>query len=250
MLRKPIPLAAAIVLIVASATLPTPLTAQQHDDETEHSFRFDVVTGGPPAVWSYRTGGFLGILMLELTPELRLHFGVSEDAGVMISSVGEDSPAAEAGLQVGDIITSVDGEPVADSRGVVRAISSHEGGEAATLELFRDGSYTTVTATLGERERTQFWLNTLGGPGPGRLRIMGEEGESVFVLPRPDSEAMHLKQEAVNEVMENLQERLASPEFQGQMMEFRSNTAHLEERIRELEARLEALTKQLESLAD
>ena len=42
--------------------------------------------------------GYLGVQLLDLTPELRVHFGVSEDSGVMISQIVEDSPAAAAGL--------------------------------------------------------------------------------------------------------------------------------------------------------
>jgi membrane-associated protease RseP (regulator of RpoE activity) len=234
------------LIAVTLMTAPPTLLASQHEQETEHRIQVDVAPGHEPMVWSYRQGGFLGILMVDLTPELRSHFGVSKDAGVMISSITDESPAAEAGLRVGDIITSIDGESMSGSREVVRAIASKGGGESVTVEVFRDGSYSSLTATLAERERTQFWLNTLGRQG-GHLRVMGEGGESVFVLPGPDSE-LHLQGRAVDEVMEDLHESLTSPEFRGRMMEFRSNTAQLEERIKELEKRLQELSEQLEKI--
>ena len=99
-----------------------------------------------------RSGGFLGVGFSELTPELRAHFGVPEDAGVMVSKVIDDSPASRAGVQVGDIISAVDGETVSSGRDLTRAISSREDGEATILEVWRDARVETLTATLEERK--------------------------------------------------------------------------------------------------
>ncbi len=96
-------------------------------------------------------GGFLGVQMTELTPELRAHFGVPEDAGVMVSKVVDDSPASRAGVQVGDVISGVDGETVSSGGALARAIGGHQDGEAVILEVWRDGSLETLTATLEER---------------------------------------------------------------------------------------------------
>lgn len=98
-------------------------------------------------------GGFLGVQMTELTPELRAHFGVPEDAGVMVSKVVDDSPASRAGIQVGDVISAVDGETVSSGGALARAISGHGDAEAVTLEIWRDGAVETLTATLEERNK-------------------------------------------------------------------------------------------------
>jgi hypothetical protein len=45
----------------------------------------------------FRRGGYLGVQLTDLTPELRRHFGVPEESGVMISGVSEEGPAATAG---------------------------------------------------------------------------------------------------------------------------------------------------------
>ncbi len=97
-------------------------------------------------------GAFLGVQMTELTPELRAHFGVPEDAGVMVSKVVDDSPASRAGVQVGDVVSAVDGEAVSSGRSLARAIDGREDGDAVTLEVWRDGSVETLTATLEQRE--------------------------------------------------------------------------------------------------
>ncbi|HEY0513278.1 MAG TPA: PDZ domain-containing protein, partial [Thermoanaerobaculia bacterium] len=59
--------------------------------------------------------GYLGIGLTELTPELRTHFGVPEEAGVMVSKVEPGSPAEKAGIKVGDILTRVDGNAIKSS---------------------------------------------------------------------------------------------------------------------------------------
>jgi len=101
--------------------------------------------------WMPARGGFLGVGMTELTAELREHFGVAGEAGVMVSKVIEDSPAYRAGIRVGDIITAVDDGRVASGRALAHLVSEHESGETVALEIWRDGSPLTVTATLDER---------------------------------------------------------------------------------------------------
>jgi hypothetical protein len=98
-------------------------------------------------------GAFLGVQLSELTPELRTHFGVPDDAGVMVGKVVDDSPALRAGLEVGDIVTAVGGEPVASASALSRAIRGHEDGDTVVLEVWRDGRVQKIDATLEERER-------------------------------------------------------------------------------------------------
>jgi len=56
---------------------------------------------------------YVGISLTELTPELREFFGAPKDAGVLVSSVAENGPAAKAGVRVGDVITSANGKATA-----------------------------------------------------------------------------------------------------------------------------------------
>lgn len=98
-------------------------------------------------------GAFLGVQLSDLTPELRTHFGVPEDAGVMVGKLVDGSPAFRAGLEVGDIVTAVDGEPVASASALARAVRGHEDGNTVVLEVWRDGQMRKISATLEERER-------------------------------------------------------------------------------------------------
>ena len=96
----------------------------------------------------------LGIVVMPLSEQLRTYFGVSE--GVLVSEINADSPAMEAGLRAGDVITHVDGASVDSAADVVRAVA--EAGAGVTLEIgvVRDRERVTLRATLPE--------------GPGRQR--------------------------------------------------------------------------------
>ena len=98
-------------------------------------------------------GAFLGVQPSDLTPELRTHFSVPEDAGVMIGKVVDGSPAFRAGLEVGDIVTAIDGEVVASATDLLRAIRAQGHTDTVVLEVWRDGQMQKISAALEERER-------------------------------------------------------------------------------------------------
>jgi membrane-associated protease RseP (regulator of RpoE activity) len=100
----------------------------------------------------HRTGGYLGVRSIEMTPELRQHFGAPKDAGVLVGTVEPESPAAKAGIQVGDILTSIDGEEVGSTRDLSRSVRRHEGGDAVKVDLLRDRAKKTLTVTIQQKE--------------------------------------------------------------------------------------------------
>jgi S1-C subfamily serine protease len=67
--------------------------------------------------------GRLGFAALPISPALRAHFGAPDDRGVLVDRVRPDSPAAHAGLQVGDVVTDVDGDAATSARDVIEALS-------------------------------------------------------------------------------------------------------------------------------
>jgi membrane-associated protease RseP (regulator of RpoE activity) len=99
--------------------------------------------------------GYLGVGLTDLTPELRTHFGVPEDAGVMISKVEPGSPAEKAGMKVGDILTSVDGKEIKSSWDVQWKIRAQEEGQPVPVEIWRNGKVQTLSATIEKRERSE-----------------------------------------------------------------------------------------------
>jgi serine protease Do len=81
-------------------------------------------------------GPTYGVRVDALTPQLREFFGVSQDEGVLVSSVASDSIAGRAGLKAGDVITAVDGKRVSTPQDFSRQIRS--GRSTVTLTIVRD----------------------------------------------------------------------------------------------------------------
>jgi membrane-associated protease RseP (regulator of RpoE activity) len=113
-------------------------------------------------------GGYIGVRPLEMTPELRTHFGAPKEAGVFVGKVEQDSPAARAGLQVGDIVTSADGETIGSRRDLVRAVRRKKEGDTVKLDVVRDRSAKTLTVTVAEREDGRI---RVGDFGPGMRKF-------------------------------------------------------------------------------
>jgi putative serine protease PepD len=91
-----------------------------------------------------RTEGFLGVSL-----EARTDGGV----GSIIATVQPGSPAEVAGINVGDIVLAVDGEPVNGQAGLVAAIRDRSPGDTISIELVRDEQRVTLSATLVARPR-------------------------------------------------------------------------------------------------
>jgi putative serine protease PepD len=86
--------------------------------------------------------GFLGVSSGDPT---------SGRGGAVIQDVTAGTPAAKAGLQVGDLVVELDGQAVTGTDDLVGRIRDHQPGDRVTLKLVRDGKEQTVTATLADR---------------------------------------------------------------------------------------------------
>lgn len=91
----------------------------------------------------------LGVELVEPTPELRQYMGGGEEAGVLVSKVLSGTPAARAGIRVGDLIVSVAGHEVADAAELRQALEDKQG-ETFDLEVIRDRRRMTIKVTIEE----------------------------------------------------------------------------------------------------
>ena len=118
---------------------------------------------------------YLGVSLVGLSPELRDHFGAPKDAGVMVESVQDDSPAAKAGIRVGDIVLSVDGKDVKSSVDLRLALKDKKEGDSVRVDLLRGRARQTVVASVKEREAPRLMhlqdLPTLVGTPEFRARV-------------------------------------------------------------------------------
>jgi len=97
--------------------------------------------------------GYLGVLVMSLTPELRKHLGAAEDRGVLVGRVEPLSPALAAGVAVGDVIVSVRGQKITDAQDVRAALSGlgkDRKDREVPVELVRNGKPMTVRAQITE----------------------------------------------------------------------------------------------------
>ena len=95
---------------------------------------------------------FLGLGLADLIPERAAEVGLPVREGVVVARVSFDGPSDRAGIEEGDIILSLDGEKVTTVDDLLRTLRRElKPGQEVIVELFREGSKTTVRIVLGER---------------------------------------------------------------------------------------------------
>ena len=121
--------------------------------------------GDEPLVWQMHghvRRGYLGVRLLEMTPELRAHYGAPKDAGVLVAGVESESPASKAGIQVGDIVTRAGGERIESASDLTHAVRPDEIGETLKLEVSRDRAVKQLAVKIEERRSAEIDLGELG----------------------------------------------------------------------------------------
>lgn len=172
--------------------------------------------------------GYLGVQLVELTPELRQHYGATAENGVLVGKVEPGSPAEAAGIRVGDVIVALDGEEMEGSWDVRRHVRALEDGEALAIEVVRDGTRLDLSATIVEKERPEIDIR----------RFIGRSEDNPFVY--------HVDPGQWKDVVVDLEKKFSSPEFQSRIRTFGSREKELEEKLEALEKKLEELTRRLE----
>ncbi len=114
--------------------------------------------------------GWLGVRIQAVTPEFAEGFRLDEAKGALISSVTPESPAAEAGLETGDVILSWDGKAVEDLKDLPRLVAFTEVGKTVEVEIWRDGERETLEVMTGR------------APGARKLAALGGAKDSDEVL--------------------------------------------------------------------
>ncbi len=94
---------------------------------------------------------FLGIQYQPLNPQLATEEALPITEGALLQEIVPGSPASRAGLQAGDVIVAIDGQPVDDRHPLVSLLLEHVAGETITLDILRNGETFQTTLTLGER---------------------------------------------------------------------------------------------------
>lgn len=149
------------------------------------------------------SGGYIGVIPIWMTPELRQHYGAPRETGVLVGKVEADSPAAKAGFQVGDIVTAVDGDRIASTRDLVRDIRGAKPGDTVKVEIVRDRAAKTLSVTIGKRPQEEMRVGELD-PMP---RFHGK-GHGAFVAPMPGFGNFEDRLDLLEKRLQQIEERL------------------------------------------
>jgi serine protease DegS len=95
--------------------------------------------------------GWIGVSGQDLTPVLAESLGLASSSGVLIAGVQRNGPAAQAGIQPGDVIVGLDGSPAANTIEIMNAIANHRPGDRVRLHIDRLGQQLSVDIEVLER---------------------------------------------------------------------------------------------------
>jgi len=138
---------------------------------------------------------WLGAKLEAVTREVAEGLGLARVSGAVVTRISDKSPAAEAGLQPGDVITAVDGFEVGDARAVLYRLTTRGIGKSARLDVIRKGKPASVTVALKPApQATREDVRNLSGQhpfdgarvvniGPAVAEELGlEEAQGVVIL--------------------------------------------------------------------
>jgi serine protease Do len=96
--------------------------------------------------------GYLGVAIQELTPSLREALQLPENVhGALLGQVLSDGPAGQAGLQPGDVVIELDGQPVASQRALLRLVAQARVGSSVPIKVWRKGKVVSLSSAVGQR---------------------------------------------------------------------------------------------------
>ena len=122
--------------------------------------------------------GMLGVQVVTLTPDYAENLGLKDTQGALVSQVVDGSAADKAGLKAGDVITSINGQPVKSGSDLRNRIGLLRLGETVDIGFLRDGKPRKATATVQARTDS-------GEPGSGGAADLhrGFEGADLNDAP-------------------------------------------------------------------
>ncbi len=96
--------------------------------------------------------GWLGVIIQEVTQEIKEQFGLKTEEGALIGEVTKDSPADKAGLKRGDVIINFDGKKVKEMNTLPAMVAETPVGKEVEILIIRKGKEKRLTITIGELE--------------------------------------------------------------------------------------------------
>jgi serine protease Do len=168
--------------------------------------------------------GWLGVVIQEVNKDLAESFGLDKPAGALVVQVLDSGPAAKGGLQVGDVILSLNGQPIVMSGDLPHLVGSMKPGATAELNVVREGARKTLKLSVGALPEEGDALASAGQSGVERssnrlgvkvaeltdeqkksLDLKGgvvisevQNGPAALIGLRPGDVVTHLNNQAIN----------------------------------------------------
>lgn len=136
-----------------------PIDPEQLPDIFHHFFM-------QPGMGMFGQNGRLGVAFITLDEQTAAENEVELTEGALITDIAADSPAAEAGLEVGDVVTAVNDEPVNQEITLRDRLFAYEPDDVVTLTVVRAGETLAVEATLGQPMQSAMEMMPFGEQMP------------------------------------------------------------------------------------
>lgn len=138
--------------------------------------------------------GWLGVEIQPVTPDIASALGIDAGSGALVANVTKDSPAGQAGVKPGDVITRFAGKPITMLRDLTTAVADAAIGSVQPLDVLRAGKRQTLQVTirqLDEKQQQAAQPNTEQGANAGSLGLqlapVNDQTRQQFNLPRDAS---------------------------------------------------------------
>jgi serine protease Do len=135
--------------------------------------------------------GWLGVVIQEVNKDLAESFGLDKPAGALVAQVLEEGPAAKGGLQVGDVILSLNGQPIIMSADLPHLVGALKPGAQADLEVVREGERKRIQLSIGALPEEGEGIPVASGAGVERSS--NRLGVSVAELSAEQKKAFDLR---------------------------------------------------------
>jgi len=128
--------------------------------------------------------GRIGVIIQDITPELRAGLDLKSLDGALVSQVGEDTPAEKAGLEEGDVVIAFNGEDIIDSSDLRNLVGLLQPGTRADITYLRDGRRRTTKITVAETPEEEE-TTTRASIDPEDLELMEAfDGAEISNIPQ------------------------------------------------------------------
>lgn len=191
---------------------------------------------------------YTGVIVDALGPQLASFFGAQTGLGLLVKSVDANSPAANAGIKAGDVITKVGATQMATRNDFYRAIRENKG-KQVPVTLLRDKKEQTVTLNVGEGKNTKSHLDPSCPREMVEVERLTDDLEPVQLAElQPEiEEAVANAQAAIGPEMDKVREQMKAlePQLQKEMQGVQEQMRKMEPQLREQMKDLQKIEPQI-----